>query len=112
MPVAKTLLRSFAAMTIVAAVVIAQPPRGDAVFSHVATGVPVVKAYLLSAAEENCFSRTDSARTFFWTAWDQNSSLNKAVITGSMDNLAWGPVPENADDCQATVSPKSEDRSC
>ena len=84
------------------AAVFAQP-RTDAVMSHTATGQPVLKAYLLSAAEEACFSKTDGARTCFWAAWDQGTTCDRATIQGIQDNLAWGPVPDNTDDEEITV---------
>ena len=94
----------FCAMLVcgIAAALFAQP-RSDAVMSHTATGQPVVKAYLLSAAEEACFNKTDGARTCFWAAWDVNATLDRATVLGIPDNVDWGPAPDNTDDCEITI---------
>jgi hypothetical protein len=94
--------QSLATVMIAAAAAMAQI-RTDTVMSHTATGVPVVKAYLLTAAEENCFSRTDGPGSFFWTAWDQNSQLDKATVLSIQANLARGLVPDDVNDCKVTI---------
>jgi hypothetical protein len=95
-------IKSSLLMTAAVSLLAAQP-RTDAVMSHVATGVPVLKAYLLTPQQEACFSRTDGQKTFFWNAWDQNAQLDRAVVQGKQDNLCWGPVPNNTDDCEISV---------